>query len=437
MDELPLIHAAADGWIREGTVVSVSATSVSIDVPGLSTGAVVRIERKSGDALMAEVVAISGRIATCCPLGDTRGIETGSRASADLSRVGAFVGASLLGRAVDAWGRSSGAGEARIANLDAHAVPLEARGRIDRPLTTGIGAIDAFAPIGHGQRIALFAGAGIGKTTLLRRIVDEAQVDARVVALVGERAREAAETVAAFERGDRWTTTTVVCATAQTPPVERLAAARTATAHAEALAEDGRDVLLVVDSLTRVATAWREIALAAGEAPAHRGHPASLASVIAALVERAGARKKGSVTAIYAVLVDGDDLREPVTDTIRALLDGHVVLSRAFAESGRFPAIDVLRCVSRLMPDIADRRHIADAADVRRAMAMLERAEDLFAIGAYEPGGDAALDAAVEARDAIEALIFDGAAPSRRAIAELAAIAARLRGCALTSELRG
>jgi flagellum-specific ATP synthase len=338
-----------------------------------------------------------------------------------------------MGRSVDAWGRSADEGLAQVARLDRDPIPNHARAPIRRPLLTGVSAIDAFAAIGHGQRIALFAGAGVGKTALLRRIVDSARVDARVVALVGERGREAAEIVDAIECGDRWSTTTVVCATSERPPIERVAAAKTATAHAEALADEGRDVLLVVDSLTRIATAWREIALAAGEAPAHRGHPASLASVIAALVERAGARKNGSITAVYAVLVDGDDLREPVTDTIRALLDGHVVLSRTLAEAGRFPAIDVLRCLSRLMPDVASPAQVRDAADVRRALALLERSEDLFAIGAYEPGGDSWLDAAVSVRDAIDALVFDSDAPHAAAVDELAKVAAHFRDRALTA----
>jgi flagellum-specific ATP synthase len=357
------------------------------------------------------------------------GIVVGARATSTLARVGAFAGEALLGCDTDAWGRCEGSSHARAVAWDARPRSLTERIPIDRPLRTGVCAIDAFATIGYGQRIALFAGAGVGKTTLLRRIVDSAAVDARVVALVGERGREAAETLARFSRDQRRASTTIVYSTADAPPIERLFAARTATAHAEALASEGRDVLLVVDSLTRVAAAWRELALAAGELPAHRGHPPSLPGALAGLVERAGARKRGTITGVYAVLVDGDDAREPVTDSVRALLDGHVALSRRFADAGRFPAIDVLRSLSRIMNDIVTPEHRRDAALVRGAIATLEQAEDLFAIGAYRPGGDPTLDAAVAVREAIEALVFDGAGPSghRDPVTALSGVARRLR----------
>jgi len=283
--------------------------------------------------------------------------------------------------------------------------------------------------MGYGQRIALFAGAGVGKSTLLRRIVDGAAVDARVVALIGERAREAAEAVASLSRSPQWASTTLVCATADAPPAERLAAALTSTAQAEHLAGSGRRVLLVMDSLTRVATAWRELALADGEPAAHRGHPPSLVGALARLVERAGAFRHGSLTAVYAVLVDGDDPYEPVTDALRALLDGHITLCRRLADSGRYPAVDVLRSLSRIMPLVAADGHRRDAALVRRALDTLEKYEDLFAIGAYERGGDFWLDAAVQARPLIEALIFSDS-PAVDSTGRLAEIAGVLRAAA-------
>jgi flagellum-specific ATP synthase len=429
MDDLPLTYAAADGWSRTGSVIGASERSVLVDMPGLSPGTAVFVDRAGAGSLATEVVAVEARIATCAPLGSTRGVVPGASASSSLARIGAFVGRSLLGRSVDAWGRGGPPRSARAVRTDAAPIPLDDRVRVRKALRTGVASIDAFVPIGLGQRVALFAGAGVGKTALLRRIVDAAHVDARVIALVGERGREAAEIVSAFRSTDRWKTTTVVCATAETSAAERLAAAKTATAQAEELAISGLDVLLVVDSLTRVASAWREIAFAAGDPAAHRGHPASLAPALAAMVERAGARRRGSITAVYAVLVEGDDLREPVTDTVRALLDGHIVLSRALAEAGRFPAIDVLRSLSRLTGDIVSEAHQRDAADVRRAMAALERAEDLFAIGAYERGGDPQLDAAVDVRRYIERLLYesDDDACGYDPIAALATIAAALR----------
>ncbi|HEY7992680.1 MAG TPA: EscN/YscN/HrcN family type III secretion system ATPase [Candidatus Eremiobacteraceae bacterium] len=427
---LPLSYASADGWVRHGTVAGVSRRKMRVVMPGLAIGACVQVERRGRPDIAAEVVDLDGSCATCVPLGDATGVVTGARASSSGARIGSFVGGALLGRDTDAWGRSNGIRGVRAICVDDPGGVSE-RVAIERALHTGVAAIDAFATLGYGQRIALFAGAGVGKTSLLRRIVENAVVDARVIALVGERGREAAELIESLRTDPRRKTTTVVCATADAPALERLAAIRTATLHARTLAAEGRDVLLVVDSLTRAATAWREHALEAGESPAHRGHPPSLASVLASLVERAGAWNGGSVTGIYSVLVDGDDVREPVTDSVRGLLDGHIVLSRRLAEAGAFPAIDVLRSLSRLMSNVASDVHRADATTVRAALATLERSEDLFAIGAYEPGGDAALDAAVAMRDEIAALLYGEAtadAPSQVPTLEaLGSIAGRLR----------
>ena len=427
----PLSFAGCDGFVRSGVVARASRRAVRVTMPGLTLGACVEIERRAGASVVAEVVELDGAAAICEPLGDARGVVAGAKATSAGARIGAFVGEALLGSDTDAWGRCEAAASARVACGDtAH----DAAGRIaiERAFFSGIPAIDAFATLGYGQRIALFAGAGVGKTTLLRGIVDRAQVDARVIALVGERGREASELIESMRGDARRASTTIVCATADAPARERLAALRSASSHARALAHDGRDVLLVVDSLTRAATAWRELALSQGEPPAHRGHPASLAGMLASLVERAGAWSDGSVTAIYAVLVDGDDVREPVTDSVRGLLDGHIALSRRLAESGRFPAVDVLRSLSRLMISVASPSHQADAAAVRAALSTLEQAEDLFAIGAYQPGGDAVLDAAVAARPAIEALLFsrapDAEAPRFDAtLSTLGDIAKRLR----------
>ncbi|HET9343299.1 MAG TPA: EscN/YscN/HrcN family type III secretion system ATPase [Candidatus Eremiobacteraceae bacterium] len=428
-EPLPLSHTSADGWIRHGTVAAVSRRKMRAVMPGLAIGACVQVERRGRPDIVAEVVDLDGTCATCVPLGDSTGVVTGARASSSGARIGSFVGSTLLGRDTDAWGRADGVRDARVICADDPCGTFD-RVAINRALYTGVAAIDAFATLGYGQRIALFAGAGVGKTSLLRSIVQSAAVDARVIALVGERGREAAELIESLRADPRRSTTTVVCATADAPALERLAAIRTATLHARALAWEGRDVLLVVDSLTRAATAWREHALEAGESPAHRGHPPSLASVLASLVERAGAWKGGSVTGIYSVLVDGDDVREPVTDSVRGLLDGHIVLSRRLAEAGSFPAIDVLRSLSRLMPSVASDTHLAAATTVRAALATLERSEDLFAIGAYEPGGDAALDAAVAVRGEIAALLHGEAAMAEplpvRTLEALASIAGRL-----------
>ncbi|MBC5824532.1 MAG: EscN/YscN/HrcN family type III secretion system ATPase [Candidatus Eremiobacteraeota bacterium] len=407
-DLFPLCYDHTDGWIRRGRVLEVRDGSVVVRLPSLTRGAVVSISRPDGVPLLAEVCTIDGGGAGCRPLGSVRGLAVGAIATSTRATLGSFVGDSLLGCAVDGWGRTAwGSSGSAIAVTASCCRARTDRALISRSLRTGVSAIDCFATLGHGQRIALFAGAGVGKSTLLRRIVAQADVDARVVALIGERSREATETGRLLRDSGSWRTTTLVCATAESSAAERCAAAVSATAQAEHLAAGGRRVLLVMDSLTRVAAAWRELALAGGEPAAHRGYPPSVVAVLADLVERAGAFQGSSITAVYAVLVDGDDPFEPVTDAVRGLLDGHITLSRRLADAGRYPAVDVLRSLSRTMPAVVGAAHRADAALVRRSIDALERAEDLLAIGAYQPGGDALLDAAVAVRGQIEALIFD------------------------------
>jgi len=433
MRDLPLTYERADGFMRGGTVISVTQQLVVVRSPGLTPGDVVRAQRRDRSELLAEVTTADTFGARCTPLGSVDGLEVGASVRCDLARLGVYSGASLLGCMADAWGRVERVGRqerspsVRVVPLDQSGVSLRSRAPICAMMRTGVPAIDMFATLGYGQRVSLTAGAGVGKSRLLQRIADHADVDARVVALVGERGREAAEMCERVRASPNARTTTVYFAPSDASAIERFAAARSASAHAERLCKSGRRVLLLVDSLTRVAAAWREMALAAGEPPAQRGHPASMASMLARLVERAGARRCGSVTGVYSVLVDGDDEFEPVTDALRALLDGHVSLARRYADAGRYPAIDVLRSLSRAMPDIVSARARADATLVRRALATLESAEDLFAIGAYRSGGDPWLDACVAVRSEIDCLIFD----SDRACADpekcLASVAAELR----------
>lgn len=439
MRDFPLTYEGADGFTRLGTVCAINRATLVIRAPALTPGDVVSVKRRDGSTLYAEVISSDTQGACCAPLASVSGIEVGAPAHCSLAWLGAFAGSSLLGSVADAWGRPepslAGNGEDHchragggvIVSLDPPRVPLRSRVPIDTILRTSVPAIDIFATLGYGQRVSLTAGAGVGKTTLLRRIVSHADVDARVVALVGERGREAAETYQRLRTSPTWPNTTLYHATSDASAIERYSAARAATAQAEHLCRTGRRVLLVIDSLTRVAAAWREIALGAGEPPAQRGYPPSMASVLARLVERAGARRCGSITAVYTVLVDGDDQFEPVTDALRALLDGHIALSRRLADAGRYPAIDVLRSLSRAMNDIVGPEHRRDAALVRRALATLEEAEDLFAIGAYRSGGDPWLDACVAARPVIEQMIFDDDAELAAPTEHLRSIAAELR----------
>jgi FliI/YscN family ATPase len=427
----PIAYPDADGFVRRGTVQRVTAETIEVRCPALTSGDAVLIERFTDACpLIAEVTMTDAAGARCASLEHGARVRVGANVLSAGGRAGVYAGDVLLGRALDAWGRDLDGAPARgriVVPLESRPLDARARGPIERPLRTGIAAIDALTTIGYGQRVALTAGAGVGKTTLLRRIVEHAEVDARVIALVGERGREAAETVRRLRALPEWPRTSLYCATSETSAIERLTAARSATAQAEWLCRNGRHVLLVIDSLTRVANAWRELALSAGEPMGPRGYPASLGSTLARLVERAGARTEGSITAVYAVLVEGDDQFEPVTDALRALLDGHIELSRRHAQAGRFPAIDVLRSLSRAMPDVASPAQRADAALIRHALATLENAEDLIAIGAYRAGSDSWLDACIALRAAVEAFIFDGPGYHGDPLVRLAALANELR----------
>ncbi|HKW45463.1 MAG TPA: hypothetical protein VJN22_07385 [Candidatus Eremiobacteraceae bacterium] len=405
----PSDESQIDGWLRTGLVVGAAAGHVTLRMPGCVPGSLVSIESRSGPVL-AQVRAVDGGNVRCAPLDERAECAPGNRAAGVGARAGAFVGHALLGSAADGWGRTEATDttSAEVVRADPPPPLPSQRGVICRSMRTTVGAIDAFAPIGFGQRIALFAGAGVGKSTLVRRILTAAPVHARVFALVGERGREARESIDALRNSRTWPSTSVVCAPAGTSALERVAALHTATAQAEWLCARGLDVLLVVDSITRAAHAWRELALSSGESPSHHGYPPSVAANLASVVERAGARRTGSITGIYAVLVDADDLREPVSDALRGMLDGHVVLDRGLSDAGRYPPIDVLRSLSRLAPVLSSPEHRSDAALARRALDALDRAQDLLAIGAYRPGGDPLLDAALAARPALEALIFDG-----------------------------
>lgn len=422
--EMPLSYRECDGWVRVGTVLRVEPTTIVARMRGVAPGNLVAIETRD-ETRLAEVRSVSEGEASCAPIETIRDVTVGAKVTSTRAVLGSFCGPGLMGRRVDAWG---GPAHPNCEVVAVHDGPLnlERRRPIQRPISTGIAAIDALCTIGIGQRVALFSGAGVGKSTLLRQIAEHAHFDAHVLALIGERGREASETVAALRQTRRWSRTSIVCATADAPPHERLAAARTAIAQAEWLCERGHDVLLTVDSLTRVANAWRELALASGEPPAHRGHPASMVVKLATIVERAGVRERGSITGIFAVLVDADDPFEPVTDTVRGLLDGHIVLSRRLADAGRYPPIDVLRCSSRVMNHLVSEEHLACAARVRKAIAALEQAEDLFAIGAYVRGGDPTLDSAVAQRERIESFLFHERACQADAVEKLVQIAGAL-----------
>jgi type III secretion protein N (ATPase) len=298
------------------------------------------------------------------------------------------------------------------------------RRAVDAPLATGVRAIDALLTLGEGQRVGLFAGSGVGKSSLLGQIARGADADVAVIALVGERGREVRDFVEGCLGAEGLARSVVVAATSDAPPLVRLRAAQVATAIAEWFADvDGCRVLLLLDSVTRFARAQREVALAAGEPPARQGYPPSVFAELPRLLERAGARARGNISAVYTVLVAGGDLDEPIADEVRGILDGHVVLDRRRAERGQFPAIDPLASLSRLMPRLVPGAQLAAALRLRQLVAGLERQRELVALGAYVRGGDPDADAALDRAPAIEAFLRQ--APGERST--LAGAAAALQ----------
>ena len=379
----------------------------------------------SYDGLLMEAVGLSLPVGTICAIGDgARAVEAeviGFRAgrtlmmnlggpaallpNAPVRPVGApgeaEVGAALLGRVVDGAGKPiDGLGPIRGAGSWPLAGKLQSpldRGRVREPMDVGVRAINGLLTIGQGQRVGIMAGSGVGKSVLLGMIVRAAQADVVVVGLIGERSREVSDFLETKIAGDARQRSVVVAVPANHSPVLRIRGALRATAIAEAFRAEGKKVLLIMDSLTRVAHAGREIGLALGEPASARGYPPSAIAMLPGLIERAGTdvHTGGSITAIYTVLADGDDGNDPVVDSARSILDGHIVLSRALAERGVYPAIDLGPSVSRVMNDIVPREHVAAARVLRRHLATYEENRDLVLMGAYRSGADPAIDAAI------------------------------------------
>jgi ATP synthase in type III secretion protein N len=390
-----------------GRVLGVTGLSLRFVLPGVRVGDVVTVRRR-GDALSCEVVGFDRGEAIGMPLGALAGVGPDDEVEATGGPLQVRASRALLGRVLDGLGRPLDGGPA----IDGVLVPVDrdppaalARRPVARPLATGVRVLDGLLTLGEGQRVGLFAGSGVGKSTLLGTLARGADADVVVVALVGERGREVGEFLERSLGAEGRSRSVVVVATSDVAALERLRAAQVATAYAEYFRDEGLRVLLLVDSITRFARAQREVGLAAGEPPARRGYPPSVFAMLPRLLERAGQGARGSVTAIYTVLVEGGDMDEPIADEVRGILDGHVVLDRGIAARGRYPAVDVTVSLSRVMDTVVAPEHRDAARRLRTLVATYEAKRDLVTLGAYTKGSDKELDEAIARMPRIEAFL--------------------------------
>ncbi len=394
-----------------GRVSKVVGMAVESRGPLVKMGDVCRIiSNRSDEYVFAEVVGFRDEIVLLMPYGALTGIGVGNKVVATGSELSVPVGYGLRGRILDALGKPmDGKGAVNPDTVypvqSAPPSPLERR-RIKDALELGVRCIDGFLTMGEGQRVGIFAGSGVGKSTLLGMIARNATADINVIALVGERGREVLDFVEKDLGEEGLAKSVLVVATSDQPALLRLKSAMVATAIAEYFRDEGNKVLLMMDSLTRFAMAQREIGMAIGEPPVSRGFPPSVYAMLPRLLERAGTSSKGSITGIYTVLVEGDDMNEPISDTVRGILDGHFVLSRKLANNNHYPAVDVLASVSRIMPDIVSADHKSYSGKLKNLMTVYNDIRDLISIGAYKQGGNAEHDMAVKLQKPINDLLI-------------------------------
>lgn len=421
-------------YARDGAVRQVSGLAVTCSGPDASLGELCRISPQAGGAgILAEVVGVRPDGVVLMPYGRLDGVAAGSRVTTAGVSDRVPVGPALLGRVVNAFGEALDDGppiaaQAMVPLKPAPVNPLR-RKPIDTPLETGVRAIDALLPLGQGQRVGIFAGSGVGKSTLLGMLARGVRADVNVIALIGERGREVRDFIERQLGPDALARSVVVVATSDEPALMRARATYAALAISEYFRDQGRDVFLTMDSVTRYAMARREIGLAAGEPPTARGYTPTVFSEIPELCERCGrVEVGGSISAVFTVLVEGDDFNEPIADSLRATLDGHIVLSRDLAHRGHYPAIDVLRSASRLVKELTTRQERELMRQASASLALLERNRQMVDIGAYQSGANPALDAALAMAPRLDAwLRQDADAPESRAqaYAALAAILGR------------
>lgn len=388
-------------WKWMGRVVKATGQTVESEGPLCSVGESCELVDEGGKRHAAEVIGFRGANVVSMPLNATQGIQYGDGVQALGALPSLAVGEQMQGRILNALGEPlDGLPPPRVRAmwpLDGEAPKPMDREPIREPLQTGLRVIDGMLTVGRGQRVGIFGGSGVGKSTLIGMMTRNTEADLTVVGLVGERGREVREFVEDSLGDEGLKRSVVLVSTSDQSPLLRMRAAMAATAVAEFHAARGKHVLLVLDSLTRYAMAAREVGLAAGEPPASKGYTPSVFTRLAKLVERVGNFEHGSITAFYTVLMEGDDQQDPIVDAVRSFLDGHIVLSRALASAGHYPPVDVLDSLSRLMPAVTTTEHRAKATTVRRLLSAYAKSEDLVRIGAYKPGNDEELDRAMQA----------------------------------------
>ena len=414
---------------RVGVVRQVTGLAIEASGPDVMVGEMCTILARGQAPIRAEVVGLRPGVVTLMPYAASHGLAVGCEVVANGESAGIGVGAELLGRVIDGFGmpldgRAAPAATRRRPLKSAPINPMR-RPRIDTVLETGIRCIDAFTTLGQGQRVGIFSGSGVGKSTLLGQIARHARADVNVIALIGERGREVREFIDRQLGTEGLARSVVVVATSDQPAVMRLRAAYAALSIAEHFRDEGRQVLLTMDSITRFAMARREVGLSAGEPPTARGYTPSVFAELPELCERCGTSDSGgSISALLTVLVEGDDLNEPIADSLRATLDGHIVLSRRLAQQAHYPAIDVLHSASRVMSEVASEGARALASGAVAMLALIEQYRQMVDIGAYTAGTNPALDRALAARPALAAFLRQAEGGVRRdtALAELASL---------------
>jgi len=385
----------------KGTVAKLMGLTVEVKLPGLKIGDMCFIETYNGEKKPAEVVAFKGDVAQLLLLYDGAGIGQGSLVSTTREPITIPVGDFLLGRLVSPLGEPLDGKPLDTSTASWVSVENSPPGAFDRPIiknsfSTGVRAIDSLLTFGAGQRMGLFAGSGVGKSTMLGMIARNSEADVNVMALIGERGREVKEFIENSLGPEGMKKSVLVCSTGDQPPLIRQKALLSATAVCEYFRDQGKKVFLMTDTVTRCAMAGREVGLSIGEPPTMKGYPPSIFSWLQKALERTGTSPKGSITALYTVLMEGEDINDPVVDTVRGIVDGHVFLNRKIAEMNHYPAIDVLGSISRLFPEITDQEHQKAAAKMRTLMATYRESKDLIDVGMYQAGSNPKLDVAIE-----------------------------------------